>query len=84
MTTAVTLVESEVVLVPKPLLNELARDYPVTIRNAITTDAQCPTALGGVRLEYGEFPGGGGTGNATAFVSYMKVAIGNTQETFLF
>lgn len=36
MTTAVTLVESEVVLVPKPLLNELARDYPVTIRNAIT------------------------------------------------
>ncbi len=36
MTTAMTLVDSEVVLVPKPLLSDLGRDYPVTIRNAIT------------------------------------------------
>lgn len=66
-------------------LAEIVAEFPgMTIRNAVTTDAQCPTALGGVRLEYGEFPGGGGTGNATAYVSYLKVHIGNTQETYLF
>lgn len=69
---------------PKTLA-EIAAHFPgMTIRNAITTDAQCPGALGGVRLEYGEFPGGGGTGSATAYVSYLKVAVGDTQETFLF
>lgn len=69
---------------PKTLA-EIAAHYPgMAIRNAVTTDLQCPTALGGVRLEYGEFPGGGGTGNATAYVSYLNVHIGNTQETYLF
>lgn len=36
MTTAVTTVDSEVVLIPKPLLMDISRDYPLTIRNAIT------------------------------------------------
>ena len=36
MTTAVTTVDSEFVLVPPPVLVELGRDYPITIRNAIT------------------------------------------------
>jgi len=35
MTTAVTTVDSEFVLVPGPVLADLGRDYPVTIRNAI-------------------------------------------------
>ena len=66
-------------------LEEIAAQFPgIAIRNAVTTDAQCPTALGGLRLEFGEFPGGGGTGDAVVYVSYLTVEIGNTSETFLF
>ncbi len=69
---------------PKTLA-EIASAIPgIAIRNAVTTDAQCPTALGGLRLEFGEFPGGGGTGDAVVYVSYLTVEIGNTSETFLF
>lgn len=69
---------------PKTLA-QIADQFPgMTIRNALTTDAQCSTALGGLRLEFGEFPGGGGTGDAVAFVSYLDVAIGDTSETYLF
>ena len=35
MTTAMPMVDSEFVLVPRPLLVELAKAYPVTVRNAI-------------------------------------------------
>lgn len=35
MTTAVPMVDSEFVLIPRPVLTELSRSYPVTIRNAI-------------------------------------------------
>jgi hypothetical protein len=69
---------------PKTLAQIVAQFPGMTIRNALTTDAQCPTALGGLRLEFGEFPGGGGTGDAVAYVSYLDVAIGNTKHTFLF
>lgn len=36
MTTAITLVDSEVLLLPRPVLADLSRDYPVTIQNAIS------------------------------------------------
>ena len=69
---------------PKTLA-EIATQFPgMTIRNALTTDNQCPTTLGGLRLEYGEFPGGGGTGNAVAYVSYLTVEIAGSKETYLF
>ena len=35
MTTAVTLTDSEFVFVPRPVLTQLAQDYPITIRNAM-------------------------------------------------
>ncbi|MBK7330383.1 MAG: Crp/Fnr family transcriptional regulator [Dehalococcoidia bacterium] len=35
MTTAMTLIDSEFILIPRPVLIDLGRDYPVTIRNAI-------------------------------------------------
>lgn len=69
---------------PKTLA-EIAIQFPgMTIRNALTTDIQCPTALGGLRLEFGEFPGGGGTGDAVAYVSYLTVGTGDGDATFLF
>jgi hypothetical protein len=69
---------------PKTLA-EIAAQFPgMTIRNAVTTDPQCPTALGGLRLEFGEFPGGGGTGDAVAYVSYLTVKIGDDEKTYLF
>jgi hypothetical protein len=69
---------------PKTLAQIEAAIPGMTIRNAVTTDVQCPTALGGLRLEFGEFPGGGGTGDAVAYVSYLDVQIGNTKKTYLF
>ena len=63
---------------------EIAARYPgMSIRNALTTNAQDPAALGGLRLEQDGFPGGG-TGNAPACVCCLKVQIGGAQEPSLF
>ena len=35
MTTAISLVDSEAMFIPRPALMDLSRDYPVTIKNAI-------------------------------------------------
>lgn len=68
---------------PKTLV-EIAAQFPgMTIRNA-SADAGCPNALGGLRLEAGEWPGGGGAGNAEMYVSYLKVEIGDEKGTYRF
>jgi hypothetical protein len=69
---------------PRPL-SAFVDEYPgIAIRNAATTDPQCPAAVGGLRLEAGEWPGGGGTGNAVTHVSFLRVSTTSKTRTFRF
>ena len=69
---------------PRPLSDFIAEFPGIAIRNAATTDTQCPGAVGGLRLEAGEWPGGGGTGNSVSHVSFLRVATKSGARMFRF
>lgn len=69
---------------PRPLADFLAAFPGIAIRNAVTTDSQCPTALGGFRLEAGEWADGGQGGDSVMNVSFLRVAINGETTTFRF
>jgi hypothetical protein len=69
---------------PRPL-SEFIDEYPeIAIRNAETTDAQCPNALGGLRLKAGEWGGTGITGEVVTHVSFLRVVAAGKTRTFKF
>jgi hypothetical protein len=69
---------------PKPLAESLEKFPGSIVRNATTLEAQCSTALGGLRLEYGEFEGLGTIGEAVVYTSYLTAKTDNMSDTFLF